>query len=255
MSCGEDKIVEAKDIQFSYNGFPVLRNISFCMGKEFMVIMGPNGSGKTTLIKLIMGLLKPERGEIKVFGKLPEKVRGKIGYMPQRENVADHIPIRVGDVVLMGASAKRFPGKDEIMKARKALKEVDMLHLWNRPFNHLSGGQKQRVMFARAIAGEPSLIIMDEPFNGVDIPSREKIIDALLRRLREGIGLIMVLHNINPVVHQVDKVLLLNREMISFGRPNDVLNEENLMKVYGGTISIVRCKEGYCHPLIGDEHG
>ena len=95
---------------------------------------------------------------------------------------------------------------------------------------------------------------MDEPFNGVDLPSREKIL-SILRKKKRKITIITVLHNINPVAHDVDKVLLLNKEMIGFGSPKEVLNELNLQKAYGGTVSIVICKEGFCHPLIGDTHG
>ena len=255
MHYGEDKVIEAKNIQFSYNGNLALKNVTFSIGKEFMVIMGPNGSGKTTLVKIIMGLLKPDRGEIKVFGMPPEKAREKIGYMPQKENIARHFPIRVGDVVLMGITKKRFFGREEIKKARDALEEVGLLELWNKPFSKLSGGQQQRVIFARAIAKDPSLIIMDEPFNGVDLPSREKIMDALIRRIKRGIAVIAVLHNINPVLHHVNKVLILNKEMIAFGEPKEVLVEPVLQRAYGGSVSIVICKEGFCHPLIGDTHG
>ena len=255
MRYGEDKIIEAKDIHFSYNGNPALKGVTFSIGKEFMVIMGPNGSGKTTLVKIIMGLLKPDKGEIKVFGLPPEKARERIGYMPQKENIARHFPIRVKDVVLMGSSKKRFYGREEIEKAKEALEEVGLLELWNKPFSSLSGGQQQRVIFARAIAKEPSLIIMDEPFNGVDLPSREKIMEALIKRLRKGVAVISVLHNINPVLHHVDKVLILNKEMIAFGKPNEVLLEPILQRAYGGSVSVVICKEGFCHPLIGDTHG
>jgi len=255
MHYGEDSLIEAQNISFSYNGNVALRNVTFSVGNEFMVIMGPNGSGKTTLVKIIMGLLKPHGGTIKVFGKSPERVRDKIGYMPQKENIARHFPIRAIDVVLMGISSKKFIGKEEIKKARNALREVGLEYVWNKPFGRLSGGQQQRIMFARAIAKEPSLIIMDEPFNGVDLPSREKIMNALIRRMRAGTAVVAVLHNINPVLHYVNKVLLLNKEMIAFGKPNEVLTESILQKAYGGSVSVVVCEEGYCHPLIGDTHG
>ena len=250
----EDDIINAKGIYYSYNGDYALKNISFSIGKEFMVIIGPNGSGKTTLIKLIMGLLKPNKGYIKIFGKEPEKVGDRIGYMPQKDYIARHFPIRVRDVLLLGISNKKFIGKEEIEKAKNALEEVGLLPLWNNRFSHLSGGQQQRVIFARAIAKNPDIIIMDEPFNGVDLPSREKIL-GILRKKKGKITIITVLHNINPVAHDVDKVLLLNKEMIGFGPPKEVLNELNLKRAYGGSVSIVICREGFCHPLIGDTHG
>lgn len=253
-STGEDKAIAAKNVYYSYGENEAVKNVSFECDREFMVIMGPNGSGKTTMVKLIMGLLKPDRGEIKIFGEEPAKMRKLIGYMPQKESIARHFPVLVRDVVLLGIN-KKFYGKQEIEKARKALDKVGLLHLWDKKFSSLSGGQQQRVMFARAIVNEPRIIIMDEPFNGVDIPSRERIMKIVMEEKNKGNTIIAVLHNINPVLHNIDKLLLLNKEMIAFGHPNEVLTEYNLERVYGGVVPTIRCREGYCHPLIGDSHG
>ncbi|MCD6512120.1 MAG: metal ABC transporter ATP-binding protein [Thermoplasmata archaeon] len=253
-SIEEDKAVVARNVYFSYGKNEAVKNVSFECGNEFMVIMGPNGSGKTTMIKLIMGLLEPDKGEIKIFGKEPQKMRKLIGYMPQKESIARHFPVLVKDVVLLGINKKIY-GRREIERAKRALDKVGLLHLWNEKFSNLSGGQQQRVMFARAIVNEPRIIIMDEPFNGVDIPSRERIMNVVREEKKKGNTIIAVLHNINPVLHDIDKLLLLNREMIAFGHPNDILTEYNLERAYGGTVTTITCREGYCHPLIGDSHG
>ncbi len=246
-------MIEVKNISFSYNSKEVLKDISFTLSKEFLAIMGPNGSGKTTLIKLIMGFLKPLKGSIRIFGKTPEESREFIGYMPQREAIARHFPIRVKDIVLMGIK-KRFYTKDDIEMAKKALEEVDMLDFWDNKFNALSQGQQQRVLFARALVKNPKLIILDEPFNAVDLPSREKMIEVLKEKRQKGKEIIVVVHNVNPILHEIDKVLLLNKIKIAFGKPKEVLNQENLRRTYGIDVQIIICEEGYCHPLVGDTH-
>ncbi len=247
-------MIEVKNVYYSYNGREALQDISFKMQNEFVAIMGPNGSGKTTLIKLIMGLLKPKIGEIKVFGEEPEEAMEYIGYMPQREAIAKHFPIRVRDIVMMGIAGKRIYTKEDRRRAKKALEDVGLVNLWNELFSELSGGQQQRVLFARALVKEPKLIILDEPFNAVDLPSREKMLEILNEKKNEGIPIIVVVHNINPILHEIDKVLLLNRRMIAYGNPKEALNEENLKKAYGSAVQIIICDEGYCHPLIGDTH-
>jgi len=254
--------VNAEEVYFSYGAEEALRDVSFNVDSgEFVAVMGPNGSGKSTLMKLILGLLKPAKGKISVFGVDPsterEKAQQYIGYMPQKEGISKKIPIEVKDVVLMGLTAKKrrldFLSKKDLKIAKEALESVDMLHLWNKKFSELSGGQQQRVMFARALAVQPRLLILDEPFNGVDIPSRNKILEVL--NSRENLTAIMVVHNVNPIVHFIDKVLLLNKKAIAFGSPKEALTAENLMEAYGASVQVVECKEGYCHPLLGDTHG
>lgn len=247
-------MIEVKNVSYSYNGRKAIENVSFSVKKEFVAIMGPNGSGKSTLIKLVMGLLKPDEGEIKIFGEDAEKTRNFIGYMPQKETIAKHFPIKVADIILMGVTNKKFYTKEDIKKAKEILEKVELSHTWNKKFNSLSQGQQQRVLFARALAKEPKIIILDEPFSAVDLPSREKMISLLNERKKDGIEILIVVHNINPVLHDIDKVLLLNKRAIAYGPPKEILNHENLMETYGSFVQIVTCEEGYCHPLIGDEH-
>lgn len=254
--------VDVERVYFSYGEDEALIDVSFIAEEgEFVAVMGPNGSGKSTLMKLLLGLLKPMKGKISVFGVNPseekEKAQHSIGYMPQRESISKKIPIEVKDVVLMGLTAKKrrldFLSREDIETAKKALESVGLLHLWNKKFSELSGGQQQRVMFARALAVHPKLLILDEPFNGVDIPSRNKILEVI--NSRENLTTIMVVHNVNPILHFIDKVLLLNKKAVAFGSPKEVLTTENLMETYGASVQVVECKEGYCHPLLGDTHG
>lgn len=258
--------IEIKDLNFSYTPEQnVIEDFKFKLNKgEIVAIMGPNGSGKTTLIKLMMGLLSPYRGNIRIFGHSPaeEKLRVQkyIGYMPQHEHISKKIPMRVRDTVLMGRLARaglfKMVSRRDIAAGKEALDFVDMSNFWNEPFSELSGGQQQRVLFARALAVEPKILLLDEPFSAMDVPSQNKII-KVLRDLADESGIIVgiIIHDVNNILHDIDKVLLMDHKVIGFGVPEEVLIKDHLMTAYGATIKIVTCEDGVCHPLVGDHHG
>ncbi|MFQ6059830.1 MAG: metal ABC transporter ATP-binding protein [Thermoplasmata archaeon] len=242
-----------------------IQEVSIDVGKgEVFAIMGPNGSGKTTLMKVLMGLLIPQGGSARVLGidpvRHPIAVQRLIGYVPQKEHISSNLPIKVGDVVLMGRLARkglfRSVDRKDIRAAIQSLKDVGLSHLWNKPFSSLSGGQQQRVLFARALAVEPRILMLDEPFSGMDVPSQGDVVEVIgdLAK-RSKVTTAIILHDINNLIHITDKVLLLNRKVVGFGDPYEVLSRENLISTYGSTVRIVVCEEGYCHPLIGDAHG
>lgn len=249
------KAVIFQDVSFSYTK-RVLEDISFEIDKgEFVAVLGPNGAGKTTLIKLILGLLKPEKGQIKVLGydsSERDKFIDLVGYLPQREVIATELPLKVSQVVKLPLLSKGKRVDDD--EALNALSVVGMDAEADKNFNELSGGQQQRVLLARAILGNPELLLLDEPFNGVDIPSQEKITKVLGDLTSEGKTVLTVVHNINPILHEVDRIILLNRTVIAVGK-SDVFTEENVAKAYGSPIPLVICKDGYVHPLYGDYHG
>ncbi len=239
------------DVSFSYDK-KVLEDLNFEIeGGEFVAILGPNGAGKTTLVKLILGLLKPEKGWVEVFGYDSFKERNKfvdlIGYLPQREEIANELPLTVSQVVKLPLLSKGKKVSDE--KVVEALSMVGMEGDVRKRFNELSGGQQQRVLLARALVRNPEMLLLDEPFNGVDIPSQEKIVEVLSNLTSKGKTVIAVVHNINPILHEVDRVILLNRRIIATGKPNDVFTEENIIKAYGSSIPLVICEDGYTHPL------
>jgi len=260
----EKYAIEVDNVVVAFNSLVVLDHVSLKMKKgSFIAILGPNGAGKTTLLKVIMGLLKPVKGTVKIFGLDPLRngdiVRSLIGYVPQRQRVSLNVPMRVIDIVLMGVLADKKPPrvpKDECYeRAFRALKTVGIDDLWDVQFSELSGGQQQRVLIARALSRNPKLLLLDEPMNGVDVASQREIVNAIGKLKREhGVGTLMVTHDVNPIVEHLDKVILLNRRVIAEGKPEEVFNEEVLTIAYGSKIRVITY-EGRCYALIGDTHG
>ncbi|MDI9610062.1 MAG: metal ABC transporter ATP-binding protein [Archaeoglobales archaeon] len=237
--------VEAKNLSYSYGKKKALENLSFKIDDgEFIAVLGPNGAGKTTLLKCLLGLLKAE-GELLVLGFDPRKDRRvleRISYVPQRSSLALDLPLTVEKVLSMCDTELDW----EILEQLELKDKMKML------FRELSGGYQQRALIARALMKKPKLLLLDEPFNGVDLLTQEKIVEIL-----EDVNatIIVVLHNINPILHAVDRIMLLNRELIAFGKSNEVFRKENMLKVYKIEIPLIVCEEGFIHPLYGDHHG
>lgn len=207
-------IIKCKDLSFGYDKQQVLKAINLdIMERDFMAIIGPNGGGKSTLLKLILGLLDPDSGEITVFGKKPVKTRGKIGYVPQYGDYDSGFPIKVLDVVLMSTlrSCSFLPWYSARVKKRgiEQLRFLGIEHLSEKKLDELSGGQRQRVLIARALMSNPEILILDEPTANID-SSVEGDIYKMLKRLNEKITIILVSHDITFVSTFVNKVTCLN---------------------------------------------
>jgi zinc transport system ATP-binding protein len=209
-------VVSAKELSFSYDTKNlVLEDAAFeILEGEFAAIIGPNGGGKTTLLKLILGLLNPSRGEIRVFGTNPRLARRRIGYMPQYPRFDPDFPVTVMDVVLMGRLGHAptigpFRKSDKDV-ARAALGEVSCADLAGRPFATLSSGQRQRVLIARALACKPDLLLLDEPTSNLD-PSVQDDVQDLLHALNRRMTMIVVSHDVAFVSKYVSKVVCVNR--------------------------------------------
>jgi len=234
-------LLKVRNLTVAYPERIALNNVSFEMEMPSMLaVLGPNGAGKTTLLRAILGLIRPISGFVEVLGKDPfregEKVRRLIGYVPQRERIDPTMPVLVRDVVLMGRIPKlplgaRFDRVD-VDAARHALELVMMEEYWNEPYIHLSGGQQQRVLIARALASDPKLLVLDEPFAGIDMASRSIILDVIRNKVSEGVGTIVVSHDPEPA-SLADLILLLNVEVVAFGRKEDVLKSELIQQAYG----------------------
>jgi len=234
-------VLKISNLTVAYPERIALQNVSFEMkNPALLAVIGPNGAGKTTLLKTMLGLIKPISGTVEILGMNPfkegAKVRRIIGYVPQRERIDPTMPVLVKDVVLMGRTPKLPLGAwfrtIDLEAAKEALSLVGMENYWDEPYIHLSGGQQQRVLIARALASNPKLLLLDEPFAGVDLTSRSLILDVIRHKVKEGVGAIVVSHNPEPA-SIADLVLLLNVEVMAFGSKDDVLKPELIQSVYG----------------------
>ncbi len=229
------KVIELKDVSFSYNGTAVLEDINLVVEeKEYIAVIGPNGGGKTTLLKLILGLLNPQKGEIKVFNQPPNKVYGKIGYVPQHINFKYGFPVSVLDVVLMGITPKfrlKFSySKKEKEKAYESLDYVGMKNFVNNKIAELSGGQAQRVFLARALVSNPELLILDEPTSSID-PHGTFCFYTFLEELSRKITIMVVSHNLSLVASNIDSIACVNKNLIY--TKNSELTPEMMSLMYG----------------------
>jgi ABC-type Mn2+/Zn2+ transport system ATPase subunit len=237
-----DAIAELLHVTVHYQELVALEDVTLrILPGEFLAVIGPNGSGKTTLIKVILGLVEPTEGTVRLFGKPPGKLErqawGKLGYVPQLARIDPHFPISVFDVVLMGRYGQvgliRRPSAVDKEAARRALARVGLGDLARRQIGRLSGGQRQRVLIARALATEPELLILDEPTTGVDVGTTEGLFDLLDVFHREGMTVVVVSHDVGVVAQHVDQVACVNRCLVAHGRPNEVLSPDVLECMYG----------------------
>lgn len=234
--------LELKNISYKYNGNPVLENISFVVQKgDYLGVIGPNGGGKTTLIKIILGLLKPDTGHIHLFGKNINNFRDRwqIGYVPQKSSQTGlFFPATVEEIVKSGRIAriglfKKFSTEDYAAVA-KAMEITTITQYKNRLVSHLSGGERQKIFIARALAGEPKILILDEPTVAVDVAAQEKFYNFLSDlNKRLGLTIIFVTHDIDVITREAKTILCLNRNLVCHGCPGDFTIDEYLEKLYG----------------------
>lgn len=214
-------IIEISHVYFSYDEVPVLQDVSITIKeRDFLAIIGPNGGGKTTILRLILGLLEPDRGTVRVFGQTPKQARRLIGYLPQQITFDFDFPISVMEVVLMGRLGKRGVGKkythEDVKVCLQALEKVGMQNFKEREIGDLSGGQRQRVLIARALTSEPRLLLLDEPVSSVDTQWQQSFYE-LLHDLNKEIAVVLVTHDISVISSYVDKIACVNRKLYYHG--------------------------------------
>ncbi|MCK5162978.1 MAG: ABC transporter ATP-binding protein [Desulfobacula sp.] len=241
-----------ENISFAYKQRNILEDVNLLIKKnEFASIVGPNGGGKTTLLKLILGLIKPDRGVIRIFGRSPDQARHKIGYMPQYAHLDMDFPATVMDVVLMGRLAKKtlwFSKKDRA-EALNALDKVGMTAFVNTGFNELSGGQKQRILIARALCSNPDVLLLDEPTANVD-QQTEKNLFSILQKLNSQMIILLVSHDLGFVSKYVKSVICVNRQVVI--HPTTLMDGTLIKDIYHGDLKMVRhdhrcSEEGHTH--------
>lgn len=237
--------VSISDLSVSYDRKRVLSNIflTFEEGRRYG-ILGPNGSGKSTLLKAILGLIDDYNGEVSIWGKPMKEVHRRVVYVPQRSEIDFTFPATVRDVVMMG----RYPHKKVFQRMHTqdqelveyALNELGISDLHGRQIGELSGGQQQRAFLARALAQEADLLLLDEPFVGVDIPTEEKIIEVLRKLSNAGKTLLVVHHDLQAVPDYFDHIVLLNQRLIAAGPTKKTFTKENLSAAFGGQLALLQ---------------
>jgi ABC-type Mn2+/Zn2+ transport system ATPase subunit len=228
-----DPLIEFRDVALGYGREAVVRHLNMTIGEgDFLGLVGPNGSGKTTILRAILGILKPLEGSIHV-----RSGDFRPGYVPQRGSVDDLLPFTSEEVVMMGryrdVGLGRYPGPADAAIVRDSLRSVGMEEHSRSRFNTLSGGQKQRVLIARALASRPTVLILDEPTNGMDLTSRASTLD-LIRNLHqnERLTVLLVTHLLDDVANLVKRIALIDRSFFHVGFTDEVLTSRHLTDLY-----------------------
>ena len=235
--------IEVSRLTVSYGPVPALLDISVAIDSGKLVgVIGPNGSGKSTLIKAILGFVKPDVGEVKLFGQDASMAKGRVAYVPQRGAVDWDFPITVREVAAMGRYGKRRWWQDLTKKdyqlANEALAKVRMGEFARRQIGQLSGGQQQRVFMARALAQDADILLLDEPFAGVDAATEGAILDVLKETKQQGKTVVVVHHDLATAAEYFDQVILLKQRLFGFGTPQQVLDPRLLADVYEGNMKV-----------------
>ena len=245
--------IDIQGVSFCYDERQILKDVNLTIYPyDSVCIVGPNGGGKTTLIKLIIGLLSPDAGVIKIFGKRPDEAHQLIGYVPQFSQYDRQFPISVQEVVCMGRMGKSLTGrysKKDKEKTLEALGEVGLADLVDRSFSALSGGQRQRVLIARALACGGEILILDEPTANIDRESETHFYD-LLRELNKRMTILMVTHDVGFASSFFTRIACVNREVII--HPTSELTGNLIRDMYGGDLKMIRhdhscSNEGHQH--------
>lgn len=225
---------------------------------ERVAVIGPNGAGKSTLFKAIAGILPFTTGQISQGGLDCRTSHSLIGYVPQQNQVDWNFPATVGDVVMMGRARQigwlKWPNQRDWSEVRRALALVSMEKLINRRIGQLSGGQKQRVFIARALVQHSHVLLLDEPFNGLDPAAYEEILGTLDRLRADGVTVLVATHDMELATTQFDKVLLVKRRLIAYGTAHEVYTPDHLRAAYGSRVSVLQ-DPALGMLIVADEHG
>ncbi len=240
---GERLAIEVDHVTVSYGPKPALLDCTLRIAPGQLVgVIGPNGAGKSTLIKSILGFVRSDVGEVRILGKPAQAAKGQVAYVPQRGSVDWDYPITVEQVAMMGRYLHvpwwRNPGRKDRHIVAEALEMVRMADFRHRQIGQLSGGQQQRVFMARALAQGSEILLLDEPFAGVDAATERALLDVLSQAKAQGRTLVVVHHDLTTAAEYFDKLALLKQRLYAYGTPEQVLREDLLSEVYEGKLRV-----------------
>ncbi|PSF35153.1 manganese transporter [Aphanothece hegewaldii CCALA 016] len=244
--------IQVENVTVAYNGKIALHGATLSLNEGSIAgLVGMNGSGKSTLFKAIMGFVQPTTGRVLING-LPirqAQKRGLVAYVPQSEEVDWNFPISVWDVVMMGRygymNLLRIPKYCDRRMVADSLERVQMTPFKDRQIGELSGGQKKRAFLARALAQQGSVILLDEPFTGVDVKTEKAIAELLIELKQQGHTILVSTHDLNSVATFCDQVVFINQTILAYGATQDVFTPENLTRTFGGVMPNVRLNQEY----------
>jgi manganese/zinc/iron transport system ATP- binding protein len=250
-------VLELSHITAGYGDSPAIVDVTATIrhGKR-VALIGPNGAGKSTLFRTIVGLLTPIDGQVLIHGSPNTQARQHTAYVPQFEDVDWDFPVSVLDVVVMALSRQvgwlRLPGRYHKDISCEALRRVNMLDYANRQIGELSGGQKRRVFIARALAQGADILLLDEPFSGVDAYAQQTMFEILDQLRDEGVTVLLATHDLHLVSSKFDELFILNKRLIAYGSPEDVFKPEIMAGAFGGQIAI--WQQGEQVIMLTDHH-
>jgi zinc/manganese transport system ATP-binding protein len=238
-------------VEVRLGGVTILQDVSLSVDAgEFIVILGPNGAGKTTLLKLILRLVRPDAGTVRILGQPPRRGLPGIGYAPQRRSLDVEMGLRARDLVGFGLDGHRWgiglSGRKRTEKINQALEEVDALELAEAPIGTLSGGEQQRLLLAQALLSDPRLLLLDEPLANLDPAHQQEavcLVDEI--RCRHGTTVLLVSHDINPLLPVTDRVIFVAHSHSAIGTPEQVITSPTLSQLYNTPVEVIQLKGRY----------
>lgn len=250
----EGGVVEGRGLAVALAGRLVWEHLDLAVAPgEFVAVLGPNGAGKSTLVKAVLGLIPLAAGQLRVLGGRPGERNGAIGYLPQRRSFDAGLRVRGIDVVRLGLDGDRWglplPGpsgrrRRAEQRVAEVIDLVDAARYADRPVGEVSGGEQQRLLIAQALARRPDLLLLDEPLDSLDLPNQASVAALIGRICREGVAVMMVAHDVNPILAYLDRVVYLGRGGAVAGAPDEVMTSATLTGLFGTPIEVLRTSDG-----------
>lgn len=252
MSNAGDPIIEAQDLAAGYGQHVIWEDAEFKVSRgEFVGVLGPNGSGKTTLFRLLLGLATPQKGKLSIFGEPSRRGNPRIGYVPQRRPIDGELRLEALEFVRLGVSGLHWgfalpdAARRERQHSYEALEKVGAASLAHRKLGQLSGGEMQRIFLAQALVSQPELLLLDEPLANLDI-RRETELIKLVSDVADSqkVSVLLIAHDINPLLPVVDKLIYTVNGRVATGKPNEIVTSQSLSKLYDAPIEVLRDSKG-----------